>query len=94
MMAGCIGARSDAEGPAVPATEEAAGAKASGETAAAVGAGEEALDVWTVSECPGDEGTRRWLEKKEPTLLVPIGGGRMAAASMGRERRAAREAGR
>jgi hypothetical protein len=32
------------------------------------------------------------LEKKEPTLLVPIGGDCMAAESIGRERRAASEA--
>jgi hypothetical protein len=34
------------------------------------------------------------LEKKEPTLLVPIGGTYMAAESIGQERRAASEAGR
>jgi hypothetical protein len=32
------------------------------------------------------------LEKKEPTLLVPIGGDYMAAESIGRERRATSEA--
>ena len=86
MRAGCIGARPNAEGPAVHADDEAAGAKARGETAAAMEAGVDALEVWTVSA--------RVLEKKEPTLIVPIGGGWMAAASRGRERRAASEAGR
>jgi hypothetical protein len=61
------------------------GAKARGETITA----EEALDVWIVSVCPGNEEAEGWLEKKEPTLLVPIGGTCMAAESIGRERRAA-----
>jgi hypothetical protein len=87
MRAGCISANCDAENPAVPANEAAAGAKARGETTVA----EEALDV---SACLGDEETEGWLEKKEPTLLVPIGGDCMAAESIGRERRAASEAGR
>jgi hypothetical protein len=87
MRAGCISANCDAENPAVPANEAAAGAKARGETAA----GEEALDV---SACLGDEETEGWLEKKESTLLVPIGGDCMAAESIGRERRAASKAGR
>jgi hypothetical protein len=79
MRAGCISARCDVENPAVPANKAAAGAKARGEMAAAMEAGEEA------------EG---WLEKKESTLLVPIGGDCMAAESIGRERRATSEAGR
>jgi hypothetical protein len=91
MRAGCISANCDAENPAVPANEAAAGAKARGEMAAAEEAGEEALDV---SACLGDEEAEGWLEKKEPTLLVPIGGDCMAAESIGRERRAASEAGR
>jgi hypothetical protein len=87
MRAGCISANCDAENPAVPANEAAAGAKARGEMAAA----EEALDV---SACLGDKEAEGWLEKKEPTLLVLIGGDCMAAESIGRERRSASEAGR
>ena len=94
MRAGCISAGPDAENPTIPADVGAAGAKARGGTAAAEEAGEEALDVWTVSACSGDEEAEGWLEKNEPTLRVPIGGNRMAAESIGRERRAAREAGR
>jgi hypothetical protein len=89
--AGCISANCDAENPAVPANEAAAGAKARGEMAAAEEAGEEALDV---SACLGDEEAEGWLEKKEPTLLVPTGGDCTEAKSIGRERRAASEAGR
>jgi hypothetical protein len=91
MRAGCISTRCDAENPAVPANEAAAGAKARGETAAAEEAGEEALDI---STCLGDEEAEGWLEKKEPTLLVPIGGDCMAAESIGRERRATSKVGR
>jgi hypothetical protein len=87
MRAGCISARCDAENFAVPTNEAAAGAKARGEMVAA----EEALDV---SACLGDEEVEGWLEKKEPTLLVPIGGDCMAAETIGHERRAASEAGR
>jgi hypothetical protein len=87
MRAGCISVRCDAVNPAVPANEAAAGAKARGKMAAA----EEALDV---SACLGDEEAEGWLKKKEPTLLVPIGGDYMAAESIGREKRAASEAGR
>jgi hypothetical protein len=87
MRAGCISTRCDAEDPAVPSNESAAGAKARGETAAT----EEALDV---SACLGDEEAEGWLEKQEPTLLVPIGGDCMAAELTGRERRAVSEAGR
>jgi hypothetical protein len=87
MRAGCISARCNAENPAVPANEAAAGAKARGETAAA----EEALDV---SVCLDDEEAEGWFEKKEPTLLVPIRGDCIATESIGRERRAASEAGR
>jgi hypothetical protein len=65
--------------------------KARGKTAAAEEAGEEALDV---SACLGDEEAKGWLEKKEPTLLVPIGGDYMVAESIGRDRRVASEAGR
>jgi hypothetical protein len=72
MRAGCISANCDAENPAIPANEAAAGAKAKGKTAAV----EEALDV---SACLGDEEAKGWLEKKEPTLLVPIRGDCMAA---------------
>jgi hypothetical protein len=72
-------------------TRAAAGAKARGETAVAEKAGEKALDV---SACLSDEEAEGWLEKKELTLLVPIGGDCMAAESIGHERRAVREAGR
>jgi hypothetical protein len=91
MRAGCISANCDAENPAVPANEAAAGAKARGEMAAAEEADEEALDV---SACLGDKEAEGWLEKKEPTLLIPIGGDCMAAESSGHERRATSEAGR
>jgi hypothetical protein len=59
--------------------------------AAAEEAGEEALDV---SACLGDEEAEGWLEKKEPTLLVSIGGDCMVAELIDRERRAVSEAGR
>jgi hypothetical protein len=49
--------------------------------------------VEVVSASPGDEEAEGWLEKKEPMLIVPIGGA-MAAWSIGRERRAASDAGR
>jgi hypothetical protein len=91
MRAGCISANCDAENPAIPANEATAGVKARGEMAAAEEAGEEALDV---SACLGDKEAEGWLEKKEPILLVLIGGDCMAAESIGRERRAASEAGR
>jgi hypothetical protein len=94
VRAGCISARYDVEDPTVPANEAAASAKARGETAAAEEAGEEALDVWIISVCPGNEEAEGWLEKKESTLLVPIGGNFMAVESIGQERRAASEAGR
>ena len=63
-----------------------------GGTTAACDAGDEAATmVWTVSAFPGEEAAK--LAKMEPTLRVPIGCW-TAAASSGRERRAAREAGR
>jgi hypothetical protein len=91
MREGCISANCDAENPAIPANEAAADAKARGKMAVAEEAGEEALDV---SACLGNEEAEGWLEKKELTLLIPIGGNCMAAESSGRERRAASEAGR
>jgi hypothetical protein len=49
VRARCISARCDAEDPAVPANETAAGTKARGETAVAEEVGEEALDVSIIS---------------------------------------------
>jgi hypothetical protein len=49
--------------------------------------------VEVVSASPGDEEAEGWLEKKEPMLIVPTGGA-IAAWSIGRERRAASDAGR
>ena len=83
------GAAPDAARPAIRAESEAAiGATALSLTKAGEEAPVVALEVRTTSEFPGDE------EKKEPTLLVPIGSEAAAAESRGRERRAAREAGR
>ena len=83
------GAAPDAARPAIRAESEAAiGATALSLTKAGEEAPVVALEVRTTSVVPGDE------EKKEPTLLVPIGSEAAAAESRGRERRAAREAGR
>jgi hypothetical protein len=86
VRAGCTEAGPVAEDPTVHAGEPSVGARARGPRAAAEGAGEEAPEVVTMSACG--------LEKKEPTLRVPIGGCCRAAESTGRERRAASEAGR
>ena len=63
--------------PAVTADEVASGAKARGVITPDDGADDEALDGWTVSASPGDEGAGELLEKNEPTLLVPSCSGRM-----------------
>ena len=83
------GAAPDAVRPAIRAEAEASiGAAALALAKAGRESSVVALEVRTTSVVPGDE------EKKEPTLLVLIGSVAAAAESRGRERRAAREAGR
>jgi hypothetical protein len=86
VRAGCTDAGPVEEDPTVHAGETATDARARDPTAAAEEAGAEALEVLTMSALG--------LEKKDPTLLVPIGGGCRAAGSTGRESKAASEAGR
>jgi hypothetical protein len=85
VRAGCTDAGPVEEDPTVHAGDPTA-ARARDPTAAAEEAGAEALEVLTVSALG--------LEKKDPTLLVPIGDGCRAAGSTGRESKAASEAGR
>jgi hypothetical protein len=86
VRAGCTEAGPVAEDPTVPTGDPSVDVRARDPRAAAEEAGEEAPEVATMSACG--------LEKKEPTLLVPIGGCCRAAGSTGRERSAASEAGR
>jgi hypothetical protein len=87
------GARADAERPAIQAAAISSVVRGWGDAAGAEAADEGAGDVETVCASPGDEEAEGWLEKKEPMLVVPIGEA-MAAGSIGRERRAASDAGR